>query len=80
MRQRRTLEESDPEKFKRRYGYYPNGYVSNPPTTSTTLADSSRVSESEVGKPTPRDFIFVNEEKMVLAEVGGLSYDVIKMQ
>ena len=64
---RRTLEETDPEKFRRRYGYYPSGYVHQPPATTGT--DSSRANVAENGKPTPRDFILVSEDKMALPEV-----------
>ena len=51
-----------PETYKRRYGYYPAGYVT---PSSVDLGEST----SQSGGAQPKDFVKIREEKMELPQV-----------
>ena len=57
-----------PEDYKRRYGYYPNGYVN---TTSYVAYndDVSRTSDSGVH---PKEYVHRQEDRMQLPEVNSV--------
>ena len=52
-----------PETFKRRYGYYPAGYVT--PSAVDLTSDTS----SQAGGVHPKEFVKVQDEKMALPQV-----------
>ena len=52
-----------PETFKRRYGYYPAGYVT--PSAVDLTSDTS----SQPGGVHPKEFVKVQDEKMALPQV-----------